>query len=196
MSKIIVSEFVTVDGVMESPGEKGSLGGRGGWTWACHNEAIEAFKNDELFSCDTLLLGRVTYDGFSKAWPTMKDTGAFGERMNTLPKYVVSSTLKTVDWNNSRIIHGHIVDEIAELKRQPGKDILVFGSADLVQLLLEHSLVDEFKLLVYPVVLGVGKKLFQANDESHTLTLLETKTYESGVVLLRYAVNHGEKRGA
>ncbi len=140
------------------------------------------FKHDELFAADALLLGRITYDGFAAAWPTMTNAGDFGERMNNLPKYVVSKTSTDLEWNNSKLIS---VDEIAKLKQQPGKDILVFGSGILTQTLMERTLVDEYRLLVYPVVLGIGKRLFKEGVNA-TLRLVENKEIGKGVVLLRY----------
>src|SRR5258708_38644176 len=133
MRKVVVSEFVTLDGVMDDPG-----GGEGTneCDWSVNvrtGEEQGKFKGDELFASDALLLGRATYQGFAAAWPTMPGTGAYGERMNSLPKYVVSTTLKTVDWNNSKLIKQNVADEVAKLKQQPGKDILVFGSGTLVQ---------------------------------------------------------------
>ncbi|GAC1434982.1 MAG: dihydrofolate reductase family protein [Ktedonobacteraceae bacterium] len=178
MRKVIVSEYVTLDGVMENPG--------GGWSFQFWNEEAAKYKYDELFASDALLLGRVTYQGFAAAWPTMTGTGEFGERMNSLPKYVVSTTLSEVTWNNSRLIKENIVEEIAKLKQQPGLDILVGGSADLVHTLLQHDLVDEYKLMVHPIVLGSGKRLFREGSEKKVLRLVETKTFSSGIVILSY----------
>src|SRR3954454_6700311 len=137
MRKVIVSEFVTLDGVMEDPG--GAEGFKhGGWTFQFGSTEQQQFKVEELFKADALLLGRVTYQGFAAAWPTMPGTGAFGERMNSLPKYVVSTTLNAVEWNNSRLIKQNVAEEVSRLKQQPGQDILVFGSGKLVQTLMEH----------------------------------------------------------
>ena len=185
MRKIIVSEFVTLDGVMEDPG--GAEGFKlGGWTFRGESsEDEQKFKVDELFAAGGLLLGRVTYQGFAAAWPTMQGTGEFGERMNGLPKYVVSTTLKTLDWNNSTLINQNVTDEIAKLKQQPGQDIVVFGSGKLVQTLVEHNLVDQYNLLVFSVVLGSGKRLFR--DGTNTaLKLVEAKRFGSGVAALIY----------
>ena len=135
MRKIIVSEFVSLDGVMEDPGgsEKSK---HGAWTFLYWSEEIGKFKADELFACDAQLLGRVTYQGFAAAWPTMEGTGEFGERMNNMPKYVVSKTLDKVEWNNSRLIKGNVAEEVAKLKQQPGQNILLGGSGELINSLI------------------------------------------------------------
>jgi dihydrofolate reductase len=177
VKKVIVSEFVTLDGIMEAPDQ---------WSFQFWNEEIAKFKFDELFASDALLLGRVTYQGFAAAWPSMTDEEGFAERMNSLPKFVVSKTLEEVEWNNSRLIKGNIAEEVSKLKQQPGQDILISGSGDLIHTLTQYNLIDEYRLLVYPVVLGSGKPLFKSlNDQLH-LKLLETKTFDSGVVLLSY----------
>jgi len=177
MRKVIASEYVTLDGVMEEPGK---------WSFQFWNEDTAKFKYDELFASDALLLGRVTYEGFAQAWPTMTGTGEFGERMNSLPKYVVSTTLTTVEWNNSQLINGNVAEEIAKLKQQPGMDILLAGSGQLLNTLMDHDLIDEYRFMVYPVVLGSGKRLFQDRSDTKVLRLVETKTYSSGVVILTY----------
>jgi dihydrofolate reductase len=142
-------------------------------------------KCNELVASDALLLGRVTDEGFVAAWPTMTGAGEFGERMNSIPKYVVSTTLEEVTWNNSRLIKGNVAEEISRLKRQPGQDILVGGSGQLVQTLRQHDLVDDYWLLGYPVVLGSGKRLFRDGDKTN-LKLVESRSFPSGVVLLHY----------
>jgi len=184
MRKIVVSEFVSLDGVMEDPGgaEKSKLGG---WTMQYWNDEIGKFKLEELFASDALLLGRVTYQGFAAAWPSRTDEQGFAQWMNSIPKYVVSTTLKHLDWNNSRLIKGNLPDEISKLKQQSGKNILVNGSATLVHTLMQHDLIDEYRLLVYPVVLGDGKRLFK-DGKNTKLRLAETRTFPSGVVLLQY----------
>jgi dihydrofolate reductase len=185
MRKIIVSEFVTLDGVMEDPG--GAEGtAHGGWSFKFgRGDDQQKFKFDELFASDALLLGRVTYQGFAAAWPTMPGTGEFGERMNSLPKHVVSTTLAAVEWNNSRLIKQNVTEEISRLKQQPGQDIIVFGSGNLIQTLMAHDLVDQYNLLVHPVVLGSGKRLFREGSQA-TLKLVDTKTFGSGVTALIY----------
>lgn len=190
MRKVIVSEFVTLDGVMEDPGGAEKFE-HGGWTRPFWGGEIGKFKLDELFAGDALLLGRVTYQGFAAAWPSRTDAAGFADRMNNLPKFVVSTTLKEVGWNNSRLIRGNVAEEVSKLKQRPGQDILVAGSALLVNTLMQHDLVDEYRLLVYPVVLGSGKRLF-GDARNTTLTLVETKTFSSAVVLLCYRT--GDKR--
>jgi len=179
MRKIIVSEYVTLDGIMEDPGG-------GGWSFPFWSEESAKFKADELFASDGLLLGRVTYEGFAAAWPTMPGTGEYGERMNGFPKYVVSTTLETLEWNNSRRVTGNVVEAIATLKQEPGQDILIFGSGALVQSLMPHNLIDEYRLMVHPIVLGKGKRLFPEGSDKITLKLVETKTFASGIVVLSY----------
>jgi dihydrofolate reductase len=191
MRKIIVSEYVTLDGVMEDPGGADKTE-HGGWSFQFWSEEAANFKFDELFASDALLLGRVTYQGFAKAWPTMKDAGVFGERMNNLPKIVVSRTLKEVEWNNSTLIKGNIIKELSGLKQQPGQDILVAGSGELVQTLMQHDLVDEFRLMVHPVVLGSGKRLFKDGTYIKSLSLVGSKPLSKGVVVLNYQLDKNE----
>jgi len=181
--KIIVSEYVTLDGVMENPG--------GGWSFQFWSEEAAQYKFDELFASDALLLGRVTYEGFAKAWPAMTDEQGFADRMNSLPKYVVSTTLSEATWNNSRLIKEHVVEEIAALKQQSGQDILVAGSADLVHTLMQHDLVDEYKLMVHPVLVGEGKRLFKDGIDKLVLKLVGTKAFSSGIVILTYQPARG-----
>jgi len=174
--KLVVSEFVTLDGVAEEPGK---------WSFPFWSEEISKFKFDELFSSDALLLGRVTYQGFATAWPSMTDDAGYAKRMNSFPKHVVSKTLEKLDWNNSHLIKGDVEREVSKLKQQPGQDLLVFGSGQLVNALMQHDMIDEYRLLVYPIILGSGKRLFSDANKA-TLKLVETKTFSSGVVLLRY----------
>ncbi len=141
MRRIVVSEFVSLDGVVEDPG----------WTFRFGSEEQERFKLDELAASDALLLGRVTYEGFAAAWPRMNDEEGFADRMNGYPKHVVSMTLEEpLEWNNSTLIKGDIVEKIADLKRQDGKDVAVHGNATLVRALMEHDLIDELRLMVFP----------------------------------------------
>jgi dihydrofolate reductase len=184
MGRLVVSEFVSLDGVMEDPGGAEQYE-HGGWTMAYGSEELYRVKYDELFAADAMLLGRVTYEGFARAWPTMEGTGDFGERMNGIHKYVVSGTLKQLDWNNSTLLEGDVAEGVAKLKQQYERDILVGGSATLVQALTRHNLVDEYTLLVYPIVLGSGKRLF-ANAGKRPLRLVESRPVGSGVLLLRY----------
>jgi dihydrofolate reductase len=174
LRRVVVTTYVSLDGVMEEPA----------WTAPYWNDEIAKYKYDELFASDALLLGRVTYQGFAKAWPSMTDTGDFGVRMNSLPKYVASTTLKETEWN-ATLIKGSIAEEVARMKQQPGQDLLVYGSATFVRTLMQHYLVDEYRLLVYPVILGSGKRLF-GDDARVTLKLKESRSFSSGVVLLAY----------
>jgi dihydrofolate reductase len=184
MRKIVVSEFVSLDMVFEDPG--GAEGYKyGGWTMKLNGPDNMQYKHDELKNADTLLLGRKTYDGFSKAWPTVKGTGEFGEWMNSYPKYVVSTTLQKAEWNNSHIISKNVAEEIKKLKEQNGKDILVGGSGQLVRFLLDEGLVDKLCLMVYPVILGEGKKLLE-DAQKHGLKLLDIKKYSTGIAVLEY----------
>jgi dihydrofolate reductase len=184
MRKLVVSEFLTLDGVMEDPGGDSSFK-YGGWSRPYSGEKAMMFKFEELFGSGALLQGRVTYDGFAKAWPIMQGTGEFGEKMNGVPKYVVSASLKTAGWNNSHIVRGDVAAEVMKLKQAAGKDLLVNGSAMLVQLLAQHDLVDEYRFLVYPVVLGTGKHIFKDGVKIR-LKLIEARSFETGPVLLRY----------
>lgn len=184
MGKIVVSEFVSVDGVMEDPG--GAEGFKhGGWTFQFSSAEQEQWKAEELFQADALLLGRRTYQGFAAAWPTMPGTGAYGERMNSLPKYVASTTLSETTWN-ARLLQGDLADALSKVKQEISQDILIFGSGQLVHTLSAQNLVDEYRLMVFPVVLGSGKRLFPERDEKLALTLIESKPFASGVVVLTY----------
>jgi dihydrofolate reductase len=181
MGKLVVTEFVTLDGVMEDPG--GQHGGRGGWAFKFEQGPEgEKFKFDELMASDAQLLGRVTYEGFAQAWPTM-EAGEFGEKMNAMPKFVVSKTLEGPEWNNTTVLKGDLADEVGKLKEQFAGDILVAGSAKLVQSLLAHDLVDELHLMVFPILLGAGKRLFADGVDTTSLTLVETKQTGSVVIL-------------
>jgi dihydrofolate reductase len=185
MSKVVVSEFVTVDGVFEDPG--GSEGfPRGGWAFQFdRGDDGNKFKLDEVFASEALLLGRVTYEGFAAAWPSR--TGDFADKFNGMSKYVVSTTLSGPDWNNSTVIAGDIAGAVAALKERPGGDILVNGSAQLVRALMEQDLVDEYRLMVFPIVLGAGKRLFADTSDTSALRLVEAKPVgPDGVVILTY----------
>ena len=186
MSRIIVSEFISLDGVVEAPGGEKSLGERAGWTMPYASEEFMKFKLDELFAGDALLLGRITYEGFAAAWPGMKDDAGFADRMNSLPKYVVSTTLKEATWKNATILSRDHEEAISRLKEGQGKDILVFGSARLARWLGAHGLVDEWRLLVYPILVGAGKRLFAESAAALPLSLLESRSLDKGVVLMRY----------
>ncbi len=174
--RIVVSEFVTLDGVMEAPET---------WVFQFAEKEIDTFKLDEVLSADALLLGAVTYQIFAESWPSRSDPDGFADKMNSMPKYVVSTTSEKLAWKNSHQVNGTIAEEIAKLKQQPGQTILVAGSGVLVQALAQHDLVDEYRFLVYPIVLGQGKRLFK-DAVTARLKLIETKAFDTGVVLLRY----------
>lgn len=178
MRRVIASEFVSLDGVMEEPS----------WTFQFPSEEQDKFKFDELSASDALLLGRVTYEGFAAAWPQMEEqTGEYGAWMNGYPKYVVSETLEEpLEWNNSTLIKENVAEEVSRLKQQPGKDILIFGSSDLVNTLMQHDLIDEYRIMIFPVVVGSGKRLFRDGNDTKALKLVDTKTFGSGVVVLFY----------
>lgn len=186
MGKIVVTEFVSLDGVIEAPGG-GEDYKHAGWTFEIdRGEEGDKFKLDELIEAEAQLLGRVTYEGFAAAWPTMEDEAGFAEKMNTMPKYVVSSTLQEASWSNTTILRGELADEVAKLHREIDGVILVAGSAQLVQGLLEHDLVDELRLMVFPVVLGSGKRLFGDVSGKRSLNLVDSKTLGAGIALLTY----------
>jgi dihydrofolate reductase len=177
---------VTIDGVMTDPGGVGEIE-RGGWSNAYFDDELAKYQNDQLFASDALLLGRVTFEGFARAWPSMEEAeGDFAVRMNTLPKFVVSRSLKEpLPWNGT-LLEGDVAEEVAKLKEQQGQDILIYGSRQLVNALHPHGLIDEYRLMVFPVTLGQGKHLFAEGSDKADLTLTDTKTTGSGVVVLTY----------
>jgi dihydrofolate reductase len=184
MGRIVVTEFVSLDGVMEDPG--GSEDFRyGGWSFEFNRgEDGNRFKLDEALGSEALLLGRVTYEGFADSWPSRE--GEFADKFNSMPKYVVSSTLKDPDWNNSTVIDGDVAAEVAKLKDELDGDIVVHGSAQLVQTLLDDDLVDELRLMVFPVVLGSGKRIFGETRDRKALRLADSRTVGDGVAILIY----------
>jgi dihydrofolate reductase len=184
MGKIVVTEFVSLDGVMEDPG--GAEGFKhGGWTFEFdQGDEGNQFKLDETLEAEALLLGRVTYEGFAAAWPSMEDPVGFADKMNSMPKYVVSSTLENPEWNNSTVLEGDLGEAVGKLKQEIDGVILVGGSAQLAQSLIELDLVDEFRLMVFPVVLGSGKRLFGESSDKLPLRLADSKTVGDGIVIL------------
>ena len=186
MGKLVVSEFISVDGIVEDPG--GSEGTpQGGWSFRHPAPGSEAFKLDELKAGDALLLGRVTYDGFAAAWPAMEETtGDFGPRMNSMPKFVVSTTLTEATWRNSTIISGDVPIQVAKLKEQYDGDILVYGSATLVDTLRQNGLIDEYRLMIHPVLVGSGKRLFREGSVPGDLALVESLSVGPDVTVLTY----------
>ncbi len=185
MGKVVVTEFVTVDGVIEDPGGAEEFD-RGGWAFQFdRGDDGDKFKLDEVMEADAHLLGRVTYQGFAEAWPSR--TGEFADKINGMPKYVVSTTLDEAEWNNSTVIKGDLAEEVSKLKQAVDGDILVAGSATLVQALAERDLVDEYRLMVFPTVLGSGKRLFADASGTKALKLVDAKPVGSdGVVILIY----------
>ncbi len=178
MAKLIVTEFVTLDGVMEAPGGEPSHP-HSGWVMDFMSDEQQEYKLQEILEAESHLLGRVTYESFAGAWPQRE--GPFAEKMNAMPKYVVTSTLDELEWNNSTPIKGDVVAEVQKLKDADGGPILVAGSRTLVHSLLQNGLVDELRLMVFPVVLGSGDRVFPESPEKTTLELAETKSLPSGV---------------
>jgi dihydrofolate reductase len=189
MRKVVASFFISLDGVVEGPGP-GDDFELAGWTMPYWDDEIAKFVQAGMNASDALLLGRVTYQGFAAAFASGTEGDA--ETMNSFPKYVVSTTLEAAEWNNSTLIKGNVVEEVAKLKQQPGRDIAISGSGELVHTLLQHDLIDELNLLVYPVVLGRGKRLFK-DGSMLTLKLVQAKASSSGVVLLTYQPARNEK---
>jgi dihydrofolate reductase len=183
MGRIVVTEFVSLDGVMEDPG--GSEGfEHGGWTFeVSRGEEGDRFKLDEALETEALLLGRRTYEGFAEAWPQRE--GEFADKFNEMPKYVVSSTLRDPEWNNSAVLDGELAEEVAKLKASHAGDIVVHGSATLAEELLDRGLVDELRLMVFPVVLGSGRRLF-GDSRKRPLSLVDSKVVGDGIVILVY----------
>ena len=178
MRNIVWSEYISLDGVVEEPGE---------WSLPYFSDDLAKYKSDELYASDALLLGRTTYEAFAAAWPTMEEIeGDFAVRMNTLPKYVASRTLEKADWNNSTIIREKVPAEISKLKRERGKNILIGGSGVLAKTLMRHNLIDEIRMLLHPIVVGSGKRLFEGATGPIGLKLVDTRGFDSGVVALTY----------
>lgn len=174
--RLVATEYVTLDGVFEEPGH---------WSFPYFNEEAATYKSNELEASDALLLGRKTYEGFAKAWPTMEGTGEFGVKMNTMPKFVVTSTLNKLEWSGSIQIKGNVTDEIRKLKSRPGNDLLLSGSAQLFNSMMEAGLIDLYRLMVHPIVFGNGKRLFNETSQQK-LELVDTKQFATGIVTLEY----------
>jgi dihydrofolate reductase len=184
MGRIVVTEFISLDGVVEDPGGAEDFK-HGGWSFEFdRGPEGNQFKVDETFAADAMLLGRVTYEGFAAAWPSRE--GEFADKFNTMPKYVVSSTLSDPEWPNSTVLAGDVVEEVSKLREQPGGDIVVHGSVTLAQTLIENDLVDELRLMVFPVVLGSGKRLFGEMGDKKRLRLTDSKMAGDGVAILVY----------
>jgi len=175
--RLVATEYLSLDGVFEEPGK---------WSGPFFNDEAGQFKWNELQASDALLMGRKTYEGFSAAWPTMPGTGEFGEKMNSMPKYVVSSTLDTVEWAGSTLITGNLFEEVRKLKQQPGQDLLLSGSAQLFNALAQENLIDLYRFMLHPIILGKGKRLFADGVDRKALALSETKAFKAGIVILEY----------
>src|SRR4051812_4387312 len=184
MGKIVITEFISLDGVVEDPGGSEDFK-YGGWSFELsRGDEGDKFKLDETMGSDALLLGRKTYEGFADAWP--QRDGEFADKFNNMPKYVVSSTLTDPEWSNSIVVDGDLADAVSKIRGEHDGDIVVHGSAQLSQALLEQDLVDELRLMVYPVVLGVGKRLFGETSDKKTLKLVESQLVGDGIVILVY----------
>jgi dihydrofolate reductase len=184
MGKIVVTEFISLDGVVEDPGGSEDFK-HSGWSFEIERgEEGDQFKLDETMSADALLLGRRTYEGFADAWPSRE--GEFADKFNNMPKYVVSSTLKDPEWTNSTVLDGDVAENVSKLREEHDGEIVVHGSVQLVQALIEHGLVDELRLMVFPVVLGAGKRLFGETSDKRRLKLTDSKTVGDGVQILTY----------
>jgi dihydrofolate reductase len=185
MGRIVVTEFVSLDGVVEDPGGSEDFK-YGGWSFEFDRGAEgNKFKLDETLASTALLLGRVTYEGFADSWPSRGDE--FADKLNSMPKYVVSSTLTRPEWTNSTVLEaGELVEAVSKLKQEVDGDVVVHGSARLAQTLIAHDLVDELRLMVFPVILGTGKRLFADPGEKKTLQLVDSKVVGDGVVILTY----------
>lgn len=184
MRKIIVTEFITLDGVVEAPGGNETPHPHGGWQFKYNAPETGKYKVDELASVDALLLGRTTYELFAAYWPGQTG-GGFADRINRLPKYVVSRSLQKVEWNNSHILRD-VAKDVAALKKTDGGDILVYGSATLAKSLLHHDLIDELRLMVFPLSIGGGLRLFEDNRESKKFELKHSRAIDNGVLILEY----------
>lgn len=186
MRTVVAAEYMTIDGVMEDPGPVGDFE-HAGWHDPYFNDELAKYQSDQLFASDALLLGRVTFEGFAAAWPSAEATGGdFAVRMNTLPKYVASHTLREpLPWNGV-LLPGDVAEAVAKLKEQPGEDVLIYGSARLVNALLAHDLIDRYQLMVFPVTIGTGKRLFTGHAGLKAFSLAEARTTSTGVVVLTY----------
>jgi len=176
MRKLKLAMYVSLDGVVEGPA----------WTGPYWNDQLSDLQAEYLYSSDALVLGRVTYEGFAAAWPGMEEsTGDFGKKMNSMPKFVASRTLTSGEWN-ATILEGELTDAVAKLKEEDGGDLLIYGSGDVVDELTRHGLIDEYRLMVHPVVVGSGKRLFQGLTSTTGLKLVDTITTDTGVAVLTY----------
>jgi dihydrofolate reductase len=190
MRKLVVIEFLSLDGVMQAPGapDEDTEGGfeHGGWALPYHDEVLGATAVEKMAATDAYLFGRKTYEIMAGYWPTASTEEPFTEPLNKTAKYVASTTLQDAQWQNSTVIKGDLVEEVAKLKEQSGRNIAVLGSGDLVQTLINNDLVDEYFLTIYPIVLGGGKRLFRDSDQTRGLRLVDSKTTSTGGLILTY----------
>jgi dihydrofolate reductase len=186
MRRVVAAVYVTVDGVMQDPGGVGEIE-QGGWSNPYWNDELANHQSEQLFVSDALLLGRKTFTGFAAAWPGMEETeGEFAVRMNNLPKFVASRTLKEpLEWNGT-LLKGDVAEAVRRLKRQPGQDILLYGSAKLINSLMPRNLIDVYQIMVHPIVLGTGNRLFEEGAVMTSLKLTDAKPTQTGVVMLTY----------
>jgi dihydrofolate reductase len=175
--RLVATEYVSLDGIFEEPGQ---------WSFPFFSDQAAQFKWGELQASDALLLGRKTYEGFAGAWPTMEGTGEFGEKMNSMPKYVVSSALEQADWAGSILVKGDLAAEIGKLKAKPGQDLLLSGSGQLLKGLTQAKLIDLYRFMLHPIVLGKGARLFADGFDQTVLELTHHETFDSGIVILEY----------
>ena len=176
--RVVATEYLSLDGVFEEPGR---------WSGPFFNDEAAQFKLRELQASDALLLGRKTYEGFAAAWPSMTDEAGFADKMNSMPKYVVSSTLDRVDWPGSRLVTGDVAEEVRKLQQEPGQDLLLSGSGQLFTAMKQANLIDLYRFMVHPIVLGKGKRLFAEGVDEKVLALTHTETFGSGIIILEYA---------
>jgi len=183
MRKVVLTEFLSLDGVMEAPDQ---------WHFPFWSDEMGQYKLDEMMASDALLLGRVTYEGIAAAWPNYEDEAGFADRMNGVPKHVVSTTLDNPEWNNSSVIKENVAAEIRKLKEGDGGDILICGSAALTQSLMDEDVIDEYRLMIHPVVVGKGKHIFGNRDAVKSMDLVKTDPLPNGVIVLTYAPKKSE----
>jgi dihydrofolate reductase len=184
MGRIVSAEYLTLDGVMEDPGSAGEFKYRG-WTTPYWNDELAEYQSELLFASDALLLGRVTYEEFVASWP-LRSGDPFTDKMNSMPKFVASTSLEDpLEWN-ATLLKGDVAEEVQKLKEQPGQDILIYGSSTLVNLLMKHNLIDVYRLMLYPLALGAGRRFFSEDGDRTTLTLTDAKTTSAGVIVLTY----------
>lgn len=175
--RLVATEYLTLDAVFEEPGH---------WSGPFFGEEAQRFKLDELQAADALLLGRATYDGFAAAWPNMSDPAGFADKMNTMPKYVVGSTLGDKPWEGAKLLEGDFLDEIRSLRERPGGDLLLSGSARVFNACHGARIIDLYRFMVHPVILGTGRRLFDETSTETTLTLVREERFETGIVILEY----------